>query len=37
LLYAASIRAIGDIQFRGDFLMGKDKYPISTDWFVQDR
>jgi len=31
LLYAASIRAIGDIQFHGDFLMGKDKYPISMD------
>jgi len=37
LLDAASIRAVGDVQFRGNFLMSKDKYPIPTHRLVQDR
>jgi hypothetical protein len=37
LLDAASIRAVGDVQFRGNFLMRQDKQAIPTDWFVQDR
>jgi hypothetical protein len=34
LLDAASIRAVCDVQFRGDFLLGKDQYPIPTDWLA---
>jgi len=37
LLDAASIRAVGNVQFRGYFLMGKNKQPIATHWLVQDR
>jgi hypothetical protein len=35
LLDAASIRAVGNVQFRGYFLMGKNKQPIATHWLVQ--
>jgi hypothetical protein len=37
LLDAASIRAVGDVQFRGNFLMSQDKYSIPTNWLVQNR
>jgi hypothetical protein len=37
LLDAASIRAVGDVQFRGNFLMSKDQYPIPTHRLMQDR
>jgi hypothetical protein len=37
LLDATSIRAVGDVQFRRDFLMSKDQDPIPTHWLVQDR
>jgi hypothetical protein len=36
LLDAASIRAVGDVQFRGNLLMGKDEYSIPTHRLVQD-
>src|SRR4029077_11371490 len=37
VLDAASIRAVGNVQFCGNFLMSKDQDPIPTDWLVQDR
>ncbi len=36
LLDAASIGAVGDVQFCRDFLLGQDEYPIPADWLAQD-
>jgi hypothetical protein len=37
LLDAASICAVGDVEFGSDFLLGQDQYPIPTDWFAENR
>jgi hypothetical protein len=37
LLDAASIGAVGDIQFRSDFLLGQDEQTVPTDWFAENR
>jgi hypothetical protein len=37
LLDAASIRAVGDVQFRSYFLLGRDEQAIPTDWFTKNR
>jgi hypothetical protein len=36
LLDAASIRAVGDVEFRGNFLMCQDEQSVAPDWLVQD-
>jgi hypothetical protein len=37
LLDAASIGAVGDVEFGSYLLLGQDEQAIPTDWFTENR